>query len=214
MQTKTKRLTTLAMLAALAFLSLYVIRFPIFIGFLSYDVKDVIIIIAGFLYGPLSALLIIVVVSFVEMITISDTAFWGLLMNIISSTSFVIPAVLIYRRWRSLHGAVTGLIVGAIFGTGVMLLWNYLIVPLYMQGATRAMVVSMLAPIFLPFNLVKNSLNAAIVMMLYKPISMALSRAGLYDTDQSKGRLNIWVLAISALAVLALIIIMLTRGAL
>lgn len=245
MKTNTKHLTTLAMLAALALLTL-LIRFPMFMPFLSYDPKDVVIIIAGFLYGPLAALAIIVVVSLVEMITVSDTFLWGLLMNIISSTSFVIPAVIIYRCWRNLTAAVVGLVIGVIAVTGMMLLWNYLIVPLYMQGITRAAVVPMLASVFLPFNLVKSALNAAIVMMLYKPVSIALRRAGLYrdggqnipqgtgqhtggsswtDIDSSKytwgsdakdphtSKPNIWVLIISALVIVALIVIILTRGA-
>jgi len=223
MQTNTKQITTLAMLAALSLISMLLIRFPMFMPFLSYDPKDVIIVIGGFIYGPFAAMSIIVVVSIVEMITVSDTGFIGLIMNIIASTSFVIPAVLIYRKWRNLAGAISGLVVGIITVTGVMLLWNYLIVPLYMPHITRSAVAGMLVPVFLPFNLVKSSLNASIVMMLYKPVNMALRRAGLYrpSADSASGstiegrtsRINVWVLLVSALAVIALIIIMFTRGA-
>ena len=217
MQSNTKRATTLAMLAALSLISMLLIRFPMFMPFLSYDPKDVVIIIGGFMYGPLAAMLIIVVVSLVEMVTVSDTGFIGLVMNIIASASFAIPAVLIYRQWRNLKSAVIGLIVGVITVTTVMLLWNYLIVPLYMPHITREAVLGMLVPIFLPFNLVKGSLNAAIVMMLYKPVSIALNRAGLYqsqsESQPSKSRLNIWVLLVSLLAVIALVIIMFTQGA-
>jgi len=213
MKTNTKYLTTMAMLAALAIIAMLLINFPMFAPFLRYDPKDVIIIIGGFLYGPLAALSIIVVTALVEMITVSDAGFWGLLMNIISSTALVIPAVLIYRRWRNLPGAVIGLIIGVISVTVVMLLWNYLIVPLYMPGATREMVVGMLVPIFLPFNLVKGALNAAIAMMLYKPVSMALQRGGLYKptAEVSGKRLNIWVIIISAFVVLSLILVILAE---
>ena len=213
MRTDTKQLTTMAMLAALAILAMIFIRFSMFAPFLTYDPKDVIIIIGGFLYGPVPALLIIVVVAFIEMITVSDTGFWGLLMNIIASTAFVIPAVLIYRRWRNLPGAIIGLIVGAITVTGVMLLWNYLIVPLYMPGVARADVIPMLVPVFLPFNAVKSALNAAIVMMLYKPVSVALKHAGLYRPSESQGsgKLNIVVLLISAFVVLSLVLVILVQ---
>ena len=217
MQTNTKLLTTLAMLAALSILAMLFIRFTMFAPFLTYDPKDVIIIIGGFLFGPMAAMSIIVVVSFIEMITVSDTGFWGLLMNIIASTSLVIPAVLIYRRWRSLPGAVAGLITGVVMVTGIMLLWNYLIVPLYMPAVARADVIPMLVPVFLPFNLVKSSLNAAVAMMLYKPVSMALKHAGLYRpaTVENSGRLNIWVILISAFAVLSLVLVILVeRGVL
>jgi len=213
MQTNIKRLTTLAMLAALAILVMLTIRIPMFAEFLTYDPKDVIIIIGGFLFGPLAVLPIIVVVALIEM-TISGTAHWGLIMNISSSAAFVIPAVLIYRRWRNLPSAVIGLIIGAITVTGVMMLLNYLIVPLY-TGAPRAFVVTLLVPVILPFNLVKSALNAAIVMMLYKSVSMALTKAGLYKPTSavSSGKVNKWVLIISALVIAGLIIIILTKGA-
>ena len=213
MQRNIKDLVVAAMLAALAFVSMLLIRFPMFAPFLSYDPKDVIIIIGGFLFGPIVALFVIVVVSFVEMITISDTALWGLVMNIISSTAFVLPAVLIYRWRRSLVGAIGGLIVGIIVVTGVMLLWNYLIVPLYMPFVTRAGVVPMLASVFLPFNLIKSGLNAAIVMLLYKPVSVALQQAGLYRTPATttKSKINIWVLIVSAFVVLTLVLIILAE---
>ena len=213
----TKRLTTLAMLAALSLLVMFLIRFPLFLPFLTYEPKDVIIIIGGFLYGPLAAMLIIVVTSLIEMITISETGLWGLAMNIISSSALVIPAVLIYGRWRSLPGAVIGLIVGVISVVGVMLLWNYLIIPLYTPAVSRADVMPMLRPIILPFNLIKGGLNASVAMMLYKPVSMALTRAGLYKPagDGASGKLNIWVVIISAFVVLSFVLVILVeRGVL
>ena len=213
MNSNTKRLTTLAMLAALAIVAMLTIRIPMFAEFLTYDPKDVIIIIGGFLFGPLAVLPIIAVVALIEM-TISGTAHWGLLMNISSSAAFVIPAVLIYRRWRNLPSAVIGLIIGAITVTGVMMLLNYLIVPLY-TGAPRAFVATLLVPVILPFNLVKSALNGAIVMMMYKSVSMALTKARLHQptSERSASRINKWVLIISALVILALIIIILTKGA-
>jgi len=213
MQNNTKRLTTLAMLAALAIVAMLTIRIQIFAEFLTYDPKDVIIIIGGFLFGPIAVLPIIVVAALIEM-TISGTAHWGLLMNISSSAAFVIPAVMIYRHWRNLPSAVIGLIIGAITVTGVMLLLNYLIVPLY-TGAPRAVVVSMLVPVILPFNLVKSALNAAIVMMLYKSVSVALTKAGLYQPASAgkPSKVNKWVMIISGLTILALVIIILTKGA-
>jgi len=213
MKSNTKHITTIAMLAALAIIAMLLINVPMFAPFLRYDPKDVIIIISGFLYGPLSAFSIIVVTALVEMITISEGGYFGLLMNIISSTALVIPAVLIYRRWRNLPGAVVGLIIGVITVTVVMLLWNYLIVPLYTPGVTREMVIGMLVPVFLPFNLIKGALNAAIAMMLYKPVSMALQRGGLYKPPAtvSGRRLNIWVIIISAFVVLSLVLVILAE---
>ena len=62
--------------------------------------------------------------------------------------------------------------------TAVMILWNYLITPIY-QGVPRDVVASMLIPVFLPFNLVKGILNAALTMLLYKPVVESLRKAKL-----------------------------------
>lgn len=65
--------------------------------------------------------------------------------------------------------------VGALATTAFMLLWNYLITPIYM-GMPRAAVADLLVPVFLPFNLSKYALNAAITMLIYKPVVTALQQ--------------------------------------
>lgn len=181
MNQKTKKLTILAMLAALSYIIMYVGRIPM-VMFLKYDPKDVIITIGGFIYGPLSAAAISAAVSLVEMVTASDTGLYGLIMNIVSTCSFACVASLIYKKKRTLSGAVIGLIAGCLFMTGVMLLWNYFITPHYLVQP-QEVVAAMLLPVFLPFNLIKGGLNAAITMLLYKPVVSALRRANLIESS-------------------------------
>lgn len=57
MDERTKKLTTLAMLCALAYIAVAVFRIPVVL-FLKYDPKDVIIAIGGFIYGPLPAFVV------------------------------------------------------------------------------------------------------------------------------------------------------------
>ena len=83
----TKKLVTLAMLSALAYAAVFSFRIPVIL-FLKYEPKDVVLAIGGFLYGPLSVCALSVVVSLLEMATISGTGAWGCLMNIVSSCSF------------------------------------------------------------------------------------------------------------------------------
>ena len=63
----TKELTMLALLAALAYVVMFLSKqIPVnVLGFLNFDLKDVIVCITGFLFGPLGALGVSVVVSFV-----------------------------------------------------------------------------------------------------------------------------------------------------
>lgn len=183
MKRDTKKLTTVAMLCALAYIMMVVARVPVVL-FLKYDPKDVVIAIGGFLFGPLTSFFISGLVSLVEMVTVSDTAFWGLLMNILSSCSFACTAAFIYKKRHDIKGAVIGLVAGVAVMVPVMLLWNYLITPIYM-GYPREAVAELLLPAFLPFNLLKGGLNAAITMLLYKPVVTALRKAGL--APESKG---------------------------
>ena len=172
-----KKLVTLAMLSAIAYLAMLLFRIPIVL-FLKYDPKDAIIAIAGFLYGPLSALSVSVVVSAVEMFTISDTGWIGFIMNVISSCAFVCPAAFLYSRKRTIRRAAAGLGLGVVLVTIAMALWNYIMTPIYM-GYPRAAVAELLLPVFIPFNLLKAGLNTALTLLLYKPVNTALRHARL-----------------------------------
>lgn len=176
-----RRITVTAMLAALAYGCVAVsnLMIPIKIeGILSLEFKDTILMIGAFLFGPVTGLLMTLVVALLEFFTISTTGWIGLIMNILSSALFVCTAAAIYKRRRTLGGAVLGLVIGALLMTLGMILWNYIITPLYMQ-VERAMVAQMLIPVFLPFNLLKAALNGALSMMLYKSVVTVLRKAGL-----------------------------------
>lgn len=186
---KTKKLSTTAMLCTLAYIAAAFGRIPIVL-FLKYDPKDVIIVIGGFLFGPLTSLVITVIVSVVQMFTTSTTGILGCLMNIISSCSFACTASLIYRRKHTLSGAMLGLFCGLSCQVLIMMLWNYLIAPIYM-GYSREAVADLLLPAFLPFNLIKGGLNAALTMLLYKPVVTALRRSDLIEFGHTPEKMQV-----------------------
>ena len=185
----TKKLTTIGMLCALAYAAAAIGRIPIVL-FLRYDSKDVVIAIGGLIYGPQASLIITLIVSVAQMVTISQTGVLGCIMNIISSCAFTCTAAWIYQRKRRLSGAILGLFCGWGCQTVVMMLWNYLIAPIYM-GYPREAVAALMLPAFLPFNLIKGGLNAAITMLLYKPVVTVLRRAALIDTAPGQGKMRI-----------------------
>lgn len=175
MKQKTRQLTTIGMLCALAFVVSF-FKIPVIL-WLKYEPKDVIIAIGGFVLGPVSATIISVLAALIEL-PFSETGPIGAIMNAIASCAFVCPAAILYKRRHSLRYAAIGLISGAIVATGVMLLWNYFLTPLYM-GYPREAVAELLIPAFLPFNLLKTGLNTAFTLLLYKPAVTALRRAKL-----------------------------------
>ena len=172
---KTNRLITIGMLCALAYVAVVVGRIPLIL-FLKYDPKDVIIVIGGLIFGPITSFAVTVIVSVVQMFTISGTGILGCIMNIISSCSFACTTAFIYKRKHKLAGVVLGLFCGWGCQVVVMTLWNYLIAPIYM-GYPREAIVEVLISAFIPFNFIKGGLNAAITMLLYKPVVTALRRS-------------------------------------
>lgn len=218
MNTKTKKLTTLAMLTAIAYLMVMLIRIPVFstVDFLKYEPKDVIIGIGGFIFGPFSSFAISVVVSLLEMITFSTTGPWGCLMNIISTCSFICTAAYIYKKKHTLSGAILGLVVGGIFMVAVMMLWNYLVTPIYM-GYPRETVASMLLPFFLPYNAIKAAINGSIIMLLYKPVITALRKTHLVEESTTQAKVNKAhtigiVLVAAAVLITCIFVVLVLRG--
>lgn len=67
-----KKISIIGMLCAIAYVVMVFGWIPVVL-FLKYDPKDVIITIGGFLLDPLSAFIISVIVSFIEMLSVSET---------------------------------------------------------------------------------------------------------------------------------------------
>lgn len=171
---KIKKLVALAVFAALAY-AVHFVHIPVM--FLNLDFKDVIIAIGGMYFGPLSGIIIAVVVPLLEFMTVSTTGVYGLIMNVLSSVTFVGTASLVYRFRKTLSGAVVGLCSAVLAMTAVMITANLLITPYYM-GVSVAEVGALIPRLLLPFNAIKAVLNASLTLCLYKPLTSVLKRTG------------------------------------
>ena len=76
MNSKTKKITTIAMLCAITYVVMAVGRIPIVL-FLKYDPSDVIVTLGGLIWGPMTSCIVSVVVATIEMVTVSDTGILG-----------------------------------------------------------------------------------------------------------------------------------------
>lgn len=189
MKFDTKKLTMAAIFSALAFaISALCNVVPITLvpalPFLHYDAKDVLIVIGGFILGPVYALAVSLVTALIEL-AISSTGPIGMLMNFLSSAVFACTAALIYGRIKNIYGAILGLLSSVVLTTAFMLAWNFAITPLYM-GISREAVTAMLIPAFLPFNLIKSGINAGITLIVYKPLITVLRRIGAVKKTDAK----------------------------
>ncbi|MBQ9805509.1 MAG: ECF transporter S component [Clostridia bacterium] len=206
---KIKKMTAVAMFCALAYACTCLIKVPVM--FLTLDIKDSLIILCSLLFGPFAGLFIAIAVPLLEFITVSDTGIYGLIMNLLSSITFSMVTGMIYRYKKSLMGAIVGLLSGVFAVTAVMMLANLVVTPHFM-GTTMDAVASMIPTILLPFNLTKALLNAAIVLLLYKPLSTVLKRIGFLesapkaDSDTAKKKKSVLrsvLISVIAVAIIA-----------
>lgn len=211
----TKKMTVLALFCALAVVLTLLFRVPLVpsVSFLTYDAKDVVIGMAGFLFGPISAMIVSAISSAIELLFRGGNIIdW--LMNVLSSCAFACTAAVVYKRMHSKNGAFVGLCAGIAVQIVVMLLWNYIMDPIYF-GMPREAVVTLLPAIAL-FNFLKGLINAGILLLVYKPVSNALHKSGALGKREEEeitghkmagavGTFAIFTLAIIILAVINVI---------
>ena len=127
MKMDVKKMVTMAMLASVSILLMYLVRFPIFPAapFLEYDMADVPILIGTFLFGPVSGLVLTIIVSIIQAMTVSASSTWiGAVMHIFATGSFVLVAGGIYHKIKTRKSAVLSLILGSLAMTLAMIPLN------------------------------------------------------------------------------------------
>ena len=181
---KIRTVVAVGVFCALAYVACVVFHFRA--SFLTFDLKDAVMTIGAMLFGPLYGAAMCVITALLEMLTISTTGLYGCVMNVLASVSFVCVSSWIYTRRRTMAGALAGAACGIFSMTAVMLVANLIITPFYM-GVPVGTVAGMIPSLLLPFNLTKAIFNAALVFLLYKPISAALRKAGFTSVTVSAG---------------------------
>lgn len=210
---KIKKYVVLAMFAALSFASLFVLHIGGIGGFLSFDVKDAIILVASMIINPFQGIVISLVVSLIEMFAISSTQFWGFLMNFISTAVFAAVGSSTYKYApkikKTMTGAVIGLFASVVITTAVMIPLNLIITPIYTKLPISA-IASMIIPLLLPFNALKAIINASIVLIIYKPISIALKATGCIEKSSESYKFSKTTIILSIIGLLLIIAAVLT----
>lgn len=168
----------MAMLVAISVVLVLIIHFPIFpaAAYLEYDPADIPIYIGTFAFGPMAGVVLTVLVSVIQGMTVSAGGqIWGIIMHIMATGSFAVVAGNIYKHKKDRKSAIAALAAGVLVMTVVMCLANLVITPIY-TGMPREAVADMILPIILPFNLIKAGVNALITFLLYKRISPFLHK--------------------------------------
>ena len=182
-----------AVLYCVPFLSFNI---PLFPPFLKFHFDEIPILIAGFAYGPWSAIGIILIRALVKLpFDIGETMGVGVLADILFSLAFVLPASFIYKYKRTLKGALIGLGAGTICQIITAMVGNvYMMVPFYMfmfgldeqglLGAINAVAIWKVQDIKwsyafiagLPCNAIKDAVVVIVTLLVYKPLRRLINK--------------------------------------
>lgn len=164
-------LVKMAVLCALAFVFIALIRFPIFPAtpYLVYDPGDIPLLIGAFMFGPLAGFIMTCVVSLLQALFLSSDGLVGFAMHVIASGMLVVVAGLIYRRFHTRKGAAAALICGSTAMALIMIPAN-LLFTVNVYGVPYETVWATM-PLTVGFNFLKAGINSVVVFLIYKPLS-------------------------------------------
>ena len=176
---RTNKLVKLGLLAAISVVLVLFVKFPLFpdAPFIEYDLADVPILIGTFMFGPIEGLLITVVVSILQWLLVSPASGWvGAVMHICATGAFVMVAGLIYKKKRTIGGAILALAAGALTMCIAMVPMNIFISPFYIllfgiketYPEAQSFYISEYIWYSVAFNFIKAGINAVITFLLYK----------------------------------------------
>lgn len=188
-KSRTAKLTIAAMLTAVAFVLQYIeVSIPIVPSFLKLDFSDVPELIGAFVIGPLYGVVICLVKNIIHLPFGSSNGV-GELANFLFGAAFAFTAGIIYKHKKTKKTALIACISGAIAMAAVSVPINYFLVyPIYAELWTHGnmdAIISMYKTLLpaadsllkallifnVPFTIGKGLIDAAITMLIYKPLS-------------------------------------------
>lgn len=191
MKLNLKNMVLVSILGAISgVLMLFKFPLPIAPTFMKMDFSDSVLIIGGFLTGPVYSLIMIFIKWIVKLIiTSTSTAYAGELSGLILNISFILPMSYFYNKNKTKKTAIILMIIFSITTSLIAIFTNvYMIFPLY--GLSGNAIVGPFKVLFpfvdsvwqvmlisiLPFNLMKIAINSIIALILYKKVSTFVHR--------------------------------------
>jgi riboflavin transporter FmnP len=204
-KTDIRKLVIISMLGAIAFV-LMLLEFPLWFvpSFYELDLSEVAVLISGFSFGPLAAVMTETIKIILNLIfTGSITMGVGELANLLIGLSFVVPASYIYKMHKTRKNAVIGLVVGTLSMAVMGAILNaFLLLPayayfmstpdvtytvssfVYLGTLVNPLVTNLFSFIMfavVPFNIIKGILTGTIVVLIYKRISMLIKAKDAFE---------------------------------
>ena len=188
-----RKLTVTAMLSAVAFVLMF-LDFPIPMimpSFVKMDFSDLPELLGAFALGPMYGVLISLIKNLIHLLLASSTNGVGELCNVLFGAVFAWGAGLLYPRNKRRRTAVLGAVLGAVAMAIISVPLNYFLTyPAYVviYGMPLETIIGMYQAILpsagglleclvifnMPWTLAKGLLDAALCMLIYKPLSPIL----------------------------------------
>jgi len=194
-KTNVRRLTMAAMMGAVSFVLMYFsFSVPVLSPFAEFDLSAVPELIGGFILGPLGAIEITTIKILLKLVFKgTQSMLTGEIQNFMLSISFVVPAVVYYRKHKTKKGAIVGLVIGSVVSIITAIFTNiYIIFPFYIKlyGMNWQGIVDMCAAVnpwinniptmiafsIIPFNVISRTVTSLLTVLLYKKISVPLKK--------------------------------------
>lgn len=194
-QQKIRRLTMAALCGAVAFVLMYFsFSVPVLSPFAEFDASALPELIGGFILGPAGAVEIIAIKILLKLLFKgSSSMLTGEIMNFILNVSYVLPAVLYYRRHKTKKGAVAGLVLGSVISVAVAIFANiYITFPAYIKlyGMNWDSIIEMCSAVnpwihsiptmvafsIIPFNVISRAVTSLVTVLIYKPLSKPIKK--------------------------------------
>ena len=175
---RTLRITVIGMMAALSVALMYMLQIPIIPAapYMLYDMADIPILIGTLFFGPAAGMILTVIVSIIQGVTVSASGgIVGIVMHIAATGAFVLTVGLLRKKWKK--SVLLPVAAGIAGMTVVMVAMNLLLSP-YFYGISFQAVVEMILPIIIPFNLIKAGVNGMLAYSVYKVLLVAFPRIG------------------------------------
>ncbi|MEG1782771.1 MAG: ECF transporter S component [Oscillospiraceae bacterium] len=188
-QNKIRKSVGTAMLSAVAtVLMFFSFNVPFMPGFIKMDFSELPALMASFAYGPVAGVTVCLLKNLVN-VFFTTTGGVGELSNFLLGAMFVLPAGVVYRRFKSKKGAFAGALIGALAMAVFSVVTNYYIVyPVYTVFMPMEAILGMYRVINpsiknlwealiifnMPFTFIKGVANLFMTMLIYKPLSPIL----------------------------------------
>ena len=109
----------------------------------------------------------------------------GALMNLVAALLFILPAAILYKKMHTYKGAIIGLILGVVLATLGSIVANLTIGVWFWYGSADV-ILPLMIPAVIPFNLLKTILNSVLTLVVYKAVSNLITP----KKKQVKGRVS------------------------